>query len=131
MTGDMTGMGLRVFAAAIALALPGLAIPYPAEAGSHNATWNLQIPYIPVPRLVPHTTAPGGVPDPTIPAHRMKVVNPQGDRQARGCGPGVTRNAPQGGPGIFALPACGRAVRGPPPNDPPGCARFGEVRICP
>jgi hypothetical protein len=134
MTGDRTGKsrkGLAAAIAAIAVALPVLAIAVSAEAAWRDAKWNLRIPHIPVPRVVPHRAAPGGVRDPTIPAHRLQVVTPQRGPQARGCGPGVTRNAPQGGPGIFALPSCGRAVRGPPPNDPPGCARFGEVRICP
>ena len=134
----MTGKLRKVFTAAIGaialglgLALPVLAIAVAAQAASRDAKWNLRIPHIEVPRVVPHTPPPGGVRDPTIPAHRLQVVTPQRGPQARGCGPGVTRNAPQGGPGIFALPVCGRAVRGPPPNDPPGCARFGEVRICP
>ena len=125
----MTGTRYKVLAI-----LPGLllaaAIPA-AEAASRGATSNLRIPHIEVPRVVPHRAAPGEVRDPTIPAHRLKVITPQRDRQARGCRRGVTRNAPKGGPGIFALPSCGRAVRGLRPNDPPGCARFGEVRICP
>jgi hypothetical protein len=125
----MTGTGYRVLAILPGFAL--LAVLAMAEAAAGGATTNLQIPRIDVPRVVPHETPPGGVRDPTIPAHRMKVIAPQKDRNARGCGPGVTRNAPKGGPGVFAPPGCGRAVKGPPPNDPPGCARIGEVRICP
>ena len=123
----MAGNVHRFLAVAVLLALAIQA----AEAASRGVTTNLQIPHIDVPRVVPHTTAPGGVRDPTIPAHRLKIVTPQRGPQARGCGPGVSRNAPNGGPGIFALPNCGRAVKGPEPNDPPGCTRIGEVRICP
>jgi len=125
----MAGAGYRVLAI-----LPGFALALAlamAEAAGAGATTNLQIPRIDVPRVVPNTIPPGGVRDPTIPAHRMKVIAPEEDRNARGCGPGVTRNAPKGGPGVFALPGCGRVVKGPAPNDPPGCARMGEVRICP
>ncbi len=127
----MAGREHRLLAILLGLGFP-LAVAIPAaEADSRGATTNLQIPHIDVPRVVPHTTPPGGVRDPNIPAHRLKVVTPQKGPQARGCGPGVIRNAPKGGPGIFALPDCGRKVRMAPPNDPPGCTRIGEVRICP
>ena len=125
----MAGPARKVLAILPGLAL-ALALAMP-EAAARDATTNLQIPRVTTPRVVPHTTPPGGVRDPHIPAHRMKVITPGTERKSRGCGPGVTRNAPKGGPGVFALPGCGRAVKGPAPNDPPGCTRIGEVRICP
>ena len=61
----MADMAHRVLAVAVLLAL---AMP---EAAAGGATTNLQIPRVTTPRVVPHTTPPGGVRDPTIPEHRM------------------------------------------------------------
>ena len=70
----MAGREHRLLAILLGLGVP-LAVAIPAaEADSRGATTNLQIPHIDVPRVVPHTTPPGGVRDPNIPAHRLKVV---------------------------------------------------------
>ena len=127
---DMAGTGHRRRAILAGLGLL-LALAVPLASHARDATTNLQIPRVTTPQVVPHKTPPGGVRDPTIPPHRLKVITPGTERKSRGCGPGVTRNAPKGGPGVFALPDCGRKVKGPRPNDPPGCTRISEVRVCP